>query len=128
MVAATMSSDRMPVLTQEGVLAHLEGDRYLLWSVAHIFLEHLPRQVAEIRDALTQSDSPRLERAAHKLKGSVIALGAEEAYERAQVLETMGSHSDLADGDRAFAELEEVLVPLRTILEEVARQPEPTEP
>jgi HPt (histidine-containing phosphotransfer) domain-containing protein len=71
-------------------LERVDGDRELLKELAGLFLGECPQRMGEIRQAIYQKDGPRLQRAAHYLKGSVGNLGAHQAYEAAARLELAG--------------------------------------
>jgi HPt (histidine-containing phosphotransfer) domain-containing protein len=44
-------------------------------AVMRAFLKHIPNELDSISAALTDNDAPRLKQAAHRLKGSSLALG-----------------------------------------------------
>ena len=52
-------------------------------EITEIFLENLPKSVKILNDAFKSGDANLLNRAAHKIKGSVGNLAAIEAYEKA---------------------------------------------
>jgi HPt (histidine-containing phosphotransfer) domain-containing protein len=55
-----------------------------------LFLEDTPKRLAELREAMDQGDSEKLERAAHTLKSSSANLGAMVLSGMCKELETMG--------------------------------------
>ena len=67
-----------------------DGDEEFLRELAGVFLEDIPRLLAELRAAARAGDPERLSRAAHAIKGSVANFGAPGAVATAQRLETMG--------------------------------------
>ena len=79
----------------------LEGDRELLRRIARLFVVQSPQLLADIREALLRGDPDALERAAHKLRGSVSNFFATKAHDAALRLEQMGRDKDLRDGDRS---------------------------
>jgi HPt (histidine-containing phosphotransfer) domain-containing protein len=77
--------------------------------------------MAEIGDAVSQCDAPRLRRAAHTLKGAVGNFGAAAVQHAAQRLESMGQEADLSGSDEAYKSLQaevERLLPALTALTE----------
>jgi two-component system, sensor histidine kinase and response regulator len=87
-------------------LAHVDGDLQLLAELAAMFLQDYPRLLNETRDSAEQGDFPRLERAAHTLKGRLAFFGVEKAKSQAQRLETMGREQDIAGIRQALVDLE----------------------
>src|SRR4030088_14883 len=87
-------------------LANLGDDEELLSEIAELFLTEYPAILADARQAATDRDPLRLERAAHSLKGSVANFGAEDAYQAAMQLELMGRSRDLKGVEEAYAALE----------------------
>jgi two-component system sensor histidine kinase/response regulator len=94
------------VFDVDAALARIDGDRELLLEVAGLFRRDCPSIVEGIRGAIARCDARALEREAHKLKGSVGALGAQPAFDAAQKLETIGKRGDVADAAAAFTLLE----------------------
>ena len=89
------------------MLIELDGDEELLRKLSEIFTENTPGILASISESITARDSGGLERASHKLVGSVGAFGAEPARKLALCLEEMGRLSDFAKAAEKFANLEQ---------------------
>jgi len=70
------------------VVSRVGGDRALLAKLIDMFRDESPRALREIREAVEHQDGARLERAAHKLRGSLITFGADLAAQAALALET----------------------------------------
>ena len=75
-------------------------------GIVRIFFEECPHTLAEIRQALSTSDSALLRRAAHTLKGSAAIFGAQQVVDAAFRLEMMGRENNLAPAAAAFERLE----------------------
>jgi HPt (histidine-containing phosphotransfer) domain-containing protein len=99
----------------------LEGDRELLRRIAQLFVVQSPQLLDEIRQALLRGDADALERAAHKLRGSVSNFFATKAHDAALRLERMGRDKDLTGGVEAQAHLESVLRELQGTLAEFSK-------
>ena len=56
-------------------------------AVAKIFLKHVPAQIESIGQALTDEDEATLKAAAHKLKGSCLAVGVPRMAELCAAIE-----------------------------------------
>ena len=110
------------VLDEAAALAQMDGDAELLAEMARVLLQDCPNQLATIRAAITHGDSKLVERAAHKLKGSLGIFGAKQAFEAALRLETMAGGGDLAQAEETFAVLEAALKRLTPALEGLAGQ------
>jgi two-component system, sensor histidine kinase len=72
-------------------------------AVARVFLQHVPDQIASIGRAVADSDASTLKAAAHKLKGSCLAVGIPRMAQLCAELE-----EGTRDPAQAFAELEAV--------------------
>jgi signal transduction histidine kinase/CheY-like chemotaxis protein/HPt (histidine-containing phosphotransfer) domain-containing protein len=102
------------------VLARVEGDRELLRKMVQLFAGQAGKLLAEIQAAITHGNGPALERAAHKLKGSLGNFAAHRALEIAGGLELMGRKAVLAGAESACKELEEELAGLGPALARLA--------
>jgi two-component system, sensor histidine kinase and response regulator len=103
----------------ERVLERLGGDEKLFSEVIQIFLEETPKNLAELRQALSQGNSETIERTAHSLKGELGYLGIAGVCQRARELEEMGRRHDLQHAAGVFAafetELSAVLNSMRSL-------------
>ena len=107
-------------VTAADVLERFGGDAEMVQQLADIFLEEVPRQLADVRAAIDAADAPELRRTAHKLKGSVGTFAEGAAYETSLRLEFMGRDSDLGDGDAAWAALASAVQDLERVLTSLA--------
>ena len=69
-----------------------------------------------IRGALERGDPGEMERAAHKMKGSVANFAAPATYDAALRLEMMGRSGDLDQAPKALGQLESALEELKPAL------------
>jgi len=92
--------------TREEMLSELDGDEELLQKLGRLFAENTPGILASIRKSISARDSAGLERAAHKLLGSLGAFGAEPARKIASCLEEQGRLADFEAVEEKFANLE----------------------
>jgi len=81
----------------EAALASLGGRINLLQDMAAFFLDDAPRRLAEIQAGLQDQTPSAIARAAHRLKGTLVYLGAEPALQAAQRVEQIGHRGDLTD-------------------------------
>jgi HPt (histidine-containing phosphotransfer) domain-containing protein len=110
------------VLDRTAALAQMDGDAQLLAEMAGLLLQDCPKQLSAIRTAVANEDSKLVERAAHKLKGSLGIFGAKEGFEAALCLETMAGGGDLTRAQETLEVLEEALKRLTPVLEGIAGQ------
>jgi PAS domain S-box-containing protein len=87
-------------------LARVEGNPDLLKEIVALFREELPELLTTLREAVTAGDASAVERAAHKLKGSVGNFAAQPAFEAALKLEVLGRNNSLSEAELAYAQLE----------------------
>jgi CheY-like chemotaxis protein len=87
-------------------LAQIGGDEALFGKMAEAFSSQAVNLLEEIRSAITERDGPSLQRAAHKLKGSVGSFRAYGAMQAARRLEEMGCQNHFENGVAACCELE----------------------
>ena len=111
------SREAEPVLDQAALLDYVDGNRELLHKIVTRFLEKCPEMLTGIRDAVARQDSKALEFTAHTLKGAVGNFFAQEAWNAAYRLETLGSEGNLAQASEAVATLEAELERLRPALD-----------
>lgn len=116
------SKDNMPVAKDifdlSKALEVVDGDKDLFKEIVNLFLENLPDSIAQIREAIANSYSNALDKAAHSLKGSVGNFGTKRAFEAAYRLELMGKEGKLVEADAALSELEKELKDLEAAMKE----------
>jgi HPt (histidine-containing phosphotransfer) domain-containing protein len=83
--------------------------------------------LAQLREAIDDSDADGVERAAHKIKGSVSIFTVPQVTQAAFDLELRGRNRDLKDVDLAFAKLksqiEELVLALSSLRQKLCPQP-----
>jgi HPt (histidine-containing phosphotransfer) domain-containing protein len=98
------------------------GDTKLLAELIQIFLENAGPNLAEIHAAIANDDASRLNRAAHKLKGSVSVFGAASTVQLLQSLEEMSESHDLCGAPAITARLESELERLESALKSIIQE------
>ncbi len=94
----------------------VDGDTELFKEIAGIFLEKLPHDLGQIRDAITNNEAYKLQRAAHSLKGSISNLGARLSFESASRLEKLGKENRIEYAEGALTQLEKEVAELEGAL------------
>ena len=81
------------------------GDEDLVRDLAQLLVDTVPGQVDAVTNAVHAGDGAALRKAAHKLRGSIVAFGMAEAVERARQLEAMGAAGDLSGAEALSQQL-----------------------
>jgi CheY-like chemotaxis protein/HPt (histidine-containing phosphotransfer) domain-containing protein len=84
----------------------LGDDRELFDDALAMFLENIPRNLGEIRAAISAANAPKLRLLAHSLKGAASNICAEPTRQAAQKLEQAGQREALQTADSMFEELQ----------------------
>ena len=111
--------DKTMVLDLPEALNRVDGDQDLFLTLAEIFLEESPKEVAAARAALGWQDGAGVTAAAHKLKGSVLELCAPRLYESAKRLEELARRGELAEAASVSADVEARLAEVHAALQEL---------
>jgi HPt (histidine-containing phosphotransfer) domain-containing protein len=104
------------------LLNRLEGDEQLLRELIDTFFAESGLLLHQVLDAVISQDAVGLDRAAHKLKGTVSIFGSRSATRAALVLETMGHNRDLHNSEEAFAQLKDQMEALEKALGELRQE------
>jgi PAS domain S-box-containing protein len=109
---AEVTSVEGPALDLAAAAARLGGNVPLVSQLVGVFCDHLPKALAELREALAAGDASRLETSAHALHGAARTLCAAEVARAAAQLERLSAEARLAEAPAALAELERALARL----------------
>lgn len=107
-------------MDEEAALERAGGEHSLLVELAHMCLADTPAALDNIRGAVADGDAKGVQRAAHKLKGSLLVLAADPASEAAYRLETIGAEGSLDAAATALAALEREIERLQPELARLA--------
>jgi PAS domain S-box-containing protein len=97
----------------------------LLAQVIHLFLQDAPGQLAVLQEAAGRGDAPRVEEAAHRLKGSARQLGAMRMSQLCAALQQTSHRADLGQAAAQVEELQREFVRVRTALEPMLQEASP---
>ncbi len=109
-----------PVVDREQALRSMGGDPGLLAEMAALFAQDAEMLLDEVRKAVAAGDVGRIERASHRLKGTLLTFGAGPAAEAALALESLGRSGEVSGAEPALAALEAELERLRPELAELS--------
>lgn len=110
------------VLDREALLEQAGGDPELVVRLIELFAEDRAETLDAIQEGMASADAKRVERAAHRLKGSLGTLAAPAAHAAALRLETIGRTGSLADAGDAWVRLQSELARLQAALDDLARE------
>jgi two-component system sensor histidine kinase/response regulator len=113
------------IFDKSSFICRLENDELLEREIIALFLGQCPHLLEEIRQAASQRDATKLERAAHTLKGSLGDMAAPCAFDAARALEDMGRKRSLDGSEKALYVLQESL---RRLEHELRHFEDSTEP
>ena len=82
------------------------GENSLLAEMIESFLVEAPKAMIEIKESIKKSEPLRLRKAAHKLRGACLNLGAADLASCCQSLEAKGKAENLMETEPLLAELE----------------------
>lgn len=111
--------DNMVVLDLAEALSLADGDGDLVITLAELFLQESPKEMAAAKAALARQDAAGLAVAAHKLKGSVIPICAPRLFESAKRLEELGRQGELVEAAAVCAEIDRLLAEVHAALREL---------
>ncbi len=99
-----------PVIDHASLQEVYQGDHELLVEILEVFLEYRESQSEAINAAVLSRDPTEVAKAAHKLKGRLLTIGAAAAAEAARALEQIGhdaaeGHGDLSESGAKLAAL-----------------------
>ena len=109
----------------QALRARLDGDEDLARELVTMFLNDFPARITELEEALAAGDLPRLQRAAHALKGAVGHFAAAGATEAARRVEELARAGDQAGTPAACAKLQEAVRGLAADLSRFLAVPDP---
>ena len=98
------------------MLEILDGDQGLMKELVEVFLEDMPKQVADMRSALENASGHDLYHAAHRFKGSVGNFGCPAISDAAFALEKMGRANTLDEAQSTFDTLSKDVESLHSAL------------
>lgn len=98
-------------------LTQVDGDEELLRTLAELFVEQAPLDMAAAQAALNAGDAEALARAAHRMKGAILQFSAPRVFEATKELEALGKAGTLARAATVCAqvdrELQQLIAALR---------------
>jgi CheY-like chemotaxis protein/HPt (histidine-containing phosphotransfer) domain-containing protein len=93
--AMTKIPNQAPIFDRADALSRIDGDEDLLGILLDMFMADAPNYLAEIDNALSSQDWPRLHRAGHTLKGVFATFSAQRGEHLAQRIEHSAKAADV---------------------------------
>ena len=103
-------------------LSRVDGDTELLANLMDIFSTQAGPMLEAVRSAVSSNDPDKLEKAAHRLKGSVSIFGAHSVSQAAFELEKMGREGNLTQMTSGLSQLEQHMTNLQSALKQFRRE------
>jgi CheY-like chemotaxis protein/HPt (histidine-containing phosphotransfer) domain-containing protein len=104
------------ILDRKTLWERVAGDADLLREIVALFLSDCPERLLELHAALRHQDCPALAGAAHRLKGALGNISANNATEAVQRVEVLARAGDVRAVPEALARLEDELARLTPLL------------
>lgn len=97
-------------------LTRVDEDEDLFYTLAELFVEQAPLDMAAIQAALDAGDAEALARAAHRMKGAILQFSAPTVFEGISQLESLGKAGALDRATTVCARVDQELQKLMTAL------------
>ncbi len=107
---------------RDTTLAQWGGDAAFLAELVDRALQDCPKLLSTLREALASGDGKAVEQAAHSLRGSAANFVAEDAFQAAHALETMGRQGDLTHAKETYVVLEGEVERVKSALAALAKE------
>ena len=114
-----LSSSSEIVLDKDKLWEVMEGDEALAREVIEVFFQDVPPRLAELEQALAQSDGIRAAREAHSIKGAASNLGGVAMRAMAARVEALCRSNELEEADKLLPQLAEHLNHLGKALQDL---------
>lgn len=107
---------RLPPFDLDEALRRCVGSRELFGEIVGAFFDEADPSLERLRTALAHGDAAEVAATAHRLKGTVVYLGAARTEELTKRVEAAGRAGDLAAAAAAVDDLDHELAALKTAL------------
>ncbi len=105
-----------PAIDMDEVMEVMDDDEELLRECFDDFLKSMPEAINRIKASVVEDDASELDESAHKLKGTLRYLAANQAAEVAYQLEAMGKKNNLSNADEMLNNLEKECEKVKTFI------------
>ncbi len=110
------SSDTLPILDPEQVIALTGGNVAMYERITKVFLKHLPERLEELRAAFSEENTPEITRLAHSIQGATGSVGGKRLRQLALQLEMDARNGALDDSTVYLGQLESAFDDLHDVL------------
>ena len=104
--AAGSSEIAAPLIDRDAALASVGDDLDLLREIGALFINDSSADLADLRNCVLERNAYRIERTAHRLKGSIGAFGRGPVFQAASRIQESGRKKDLSNVDADLLELD----------------------
>jgi len=116
------SASETDLFDRAEALSRVDGDTELMCSLVHIFFTQAGPMMEAIRAAVVSHDPVQLEKAAHRLKGSISIFGSHLVWQTALELEQIGQTGDFTKAGETLDQLEQHMTNLQPVLKQFHRE------
>ncbi len=109
------------VFDKDKALDIIGGDEDLLREIIEIFINDVPQQMSEIKEAVRSRKGDMLEKSSHKLKGAVSNFGENATFKSAFKLEIIGKENRFDDVEEVYGTLVKDVESLTNSLNEIIK-------
>ncbi len=101
------------ILDRSALMSIVGGNRELIAELVDLYWQSLPKQMANIREALDDGNADQCQYWAHALKGMSLNLSARQTADIALEMELLGKEGDLSAGEAVWQRLRAAVDRLR---------------
>jgi len=111
-----------PLFDRETLLKAFDDDWELFMEVVDMFVTDYPQMMTDIKQAIDQQDSSKLERTAHALKGMLGNFQVEASVEKAFTLEKLGRGETFENAETTYDALTDELARLEEMFANMSQE------
>ena len=112
---------RTNVINRDELLERVDNDFELLQELFSLFVEDIPQQLTDIKEALNDHDAEKVKATVHRLKGTVGNLSAKDAYELTSKMEMYASQGELSSVQYFYPDLKKQILLVIDALESMVK-------
>ncbi|HYL98785.1 MAG TPA: Hpt domain-containing protein [Blastocatellia bacterium] len=97
-----------------------DQDPQLLGNIIRLFNEEYPPLIVTMKEAIARGDRETIQKAAHKVKGSLVIFGARAAIDAAEAVESLALSASMSAASESVSVLESKIEEVVSALSEIA--------
>lgn len=108
----------MEIVDWDALRENCAGDDSLMAELSALFCKEAPSMLADVASAVKRADVAQVKYAAHRLKGALSSMAAQQSLHTAAQLEAMASRGEATEFVPTYAQLEAEVTALLVVLTE----------